>query len=124
MRLAEAENQRGVAVAHVPGGALGDICRRRLAQRVAGGERPVLCGAPGWAPALAPDAELEEAVDELNAFSVPEAGLKLKQVYRETVYINSAIDLVRQNIWIGGSLAALILLIFLMIFRTLSTSVS
>ncbi|MDX1400798.1 MAG: efflux RND transporter permease subunit, partial [Kiloniellales bacterium] len=56
---------------------------------------------------------IQAAIEELNAFSVPDAGLKLKQVYRETVYINSAIELVRQNIWVGGSLAAVILLIFL-----------
>ncbi len=54
-----------------------------------------------------------EAVDELNEFAIPSAGLTLKQVYKETVYINSAISLVRQNIWIGGTLAAVILLLFL-----------
>ena len=57
------------------------------------------------------------AVDELNAQVVPSAGLTLKQVYKETVYINSAIELVRQNIWIGGSLAAVLLLLFLRSFR-------
>ena len=60
---------------------------------------------------------VEQAVQELNAAAIPEAGLKLRQVYDETVYINSAIDLVRQNIWIGGSLAALLLLIFLRSLR-------
>ncbi|WP_419905649.1 efflux RND transporter permease subunit [Kiloniella sp.] len=54
-----------------------------------------------------------QAVEDLNARSIPSAGLKLEQVYDETVYINSAIDLVRQNIWFGGILAAIILLIFL-----------
>ncbi len=58
-----------------------------------------------------------EAVDELNAAAVPNAGLKLRQVYKETVYINAAIDLVRQNIWIGGSLAIVILLLFLRSLR-------
>ncbi|MDJ0982081.1 MAG: efflux RND transporter permease subunit, partial [Kiloniellales bacterium] len=57
------------------------------------------------------------AVDELNEQVVPGAGLTLKQVYKETVYINSAIELVRQNIWIGGSLAAVVLLLFLRSFR-------
>ena len=56
---------------------------------------------------------IEEAVAELNDFVVPDAGLTLQQVYNETVYINSAIDLVQQNIWIGGTLAAIILLLFL-----------
>ncbi len=45
------------------------------------------------------------------------AGLKMVQVYDETVYISSAVDLVRQNIWIGGSLAALVLAIFLRSIR-------
>ncbi len=58
-------------------------------------------------------AGLRAAVEELNMTTVPEAGLRLRQVYDETVYINSAIDLVKQNIWVGGALAALILLLFL-----------
>ncbi len=53
------------------------------------------------------------AVEELNEFALPQAGLKLTQVYDETVYINSSIDLVRQNIFVGGTLAALMLLLFL-----------
>jgi len=60
---------------------------------------------------------IEEAVAELNQAAVPDAGLALRQVYDETVYINSAIALVQQNIWVGGSLAALLLLLFLRSFR-------
>ena len=56
---------------------------------------------------------VREAVDELKRTVIPEMGLELKQVYDETVYIDSSIDLVQQNIWVGGALAALILLIFL-----------
>ena len=56
---------------------------------------------------------IDAAVQELNDFVVPNAGLTLKQVYDETVYITSAISLVQQNIWIGGTLAAIILLLFL-----------
>ncbi|MCP5365894.1 MAG: efflux RND transporter permease subunit [Hyphomicrobiales bacterium] len=56
---------------------------------------------------------IHAAVEELNRTILPEAGLKLKQVYDETVYINSAIDLVQQNIWVGGTLAAIVLLLFL-----------
>ena len=62
-------------------------------------------------------AGIKTALDELNAGPVPDAGLKLKQVYNETVYINSAIELVRQNIWVGGSLAAFLLLLFLRSLR-------
>ncbi len=56
---------------------------------------------------------IQAAVEELNNSILPEAGLELNQVYDETIYIDSAINLVRQNIWIGGFLAALVLLLFL-----------
>ena len=56
---------------------------------------------------------IRAAVEELNQSVMPQAGLRLRHVYDETVYINSAIDLVRQNIWVGGTLAAIILLLFL-----------
>ena len=56
---------------------------------------------------------IRDAIDELNESALPDAGLYLTQVYDETVYINSAIDLVQQNIYVGGTLAVLILLIFL-----------
>lgn len=56
---------------------------------------------------------IRQVVADLNATILPEAGLKLKQVYDETLYINSAIELVNQNIYVGGLLAAVILLIFL-----------
>ena len=70
-------------------------------------------------------AGIEEAVDELNESVMPNAGLTLRQVYDETVYINAAIDLVRQNIWIGGSLAAFTLLVFLRSLRaTLIVSIA
>ena len=56
---------------------------------------------------------IRAAVAELNQGEVPEAGLILDQVYDETVYINSAISLVKQNIYVGGTLAAIVLLLFL-----------
>jgi HAE1 family hydrophobic/amphiphilic exporter-1 len=62
-------------------------------------------------------AGIAEAVEELNDSAVPSQGLTLRQVYDETVYITSAIELVRQNIWIGGTLAAIILLLFLRSLR-------
>ena len=52
-------------------------------------------------------------VAELNKTVLMPAGLVAEQVYDETDYIHSAIDLVTQNIWVGGLLAALILLLFL-----------
>ncbi|WP_195821619.1 efflux RND transporter permease subunit [Roseobacter sp. MH60115] len=50
---------------------------------------------------------------ELDEGPVSDAGLQMRQVYDETIYINGAIDLVTQNIWIGGALAAAVLLAFL-----------
>ncbi|MEQ8586496.1 MAG: efflux RND transporter permease subunit [Thalassobaculaceae bacterium] len=53
------------------------------------------------------------AVEEINTDFLPQERLTLTQVYDETTYINSAIDLVQQNIWIGGLLAAVLLMTFL-----------
>jgi HAE1 family hydrophobic/amphiphilic exporter-1 len=56
---------------------------------------------------------IREAIQELSDGPAKNAGLTIKQAYDETVYIDSAIDLVKQNIYIGGVLAAIILLLFL-----------
>ncbi len=56
---------------------------------------------------------IRAAVAELNDYALPSENLVLEQVYDETIYINSAIDLVQQNIYIGGTLAALVLFLFL-----------
>ena len=56
---------------------------------------------------------IHAAARELNRQALPAAGLILEQVYDETVYIESAINLVKQNIYVGGTLAALVLLLFL-----------
>jgi len=56
---------------------------------------------------------IRQAVADLNRDFLPREKLKLHQVYDETTYINSAIDLVQQNIYVGGTLAALVLLLFL-----------
>ena len=47
-------------------------------------------------------AGISKAIDELNSYAVPQAGLTIEQVYDETIYINSAISLVQQNIYVGG----------------------
>jgi len=60
---------------------------------------------------------ISEAVEQMQATVVPAAGLTLTQVYDETVYIESAIALVRQNIWVGGTMAAVVLLLFLRSLR-------
>lgn len=59
---------------------------------------------------------LKAATRELNGTLLNDMGLQLEQVYDETEYIDSAIALVRQNIFLGGTLAVLVLLIFLRSF--------
>lgn len=57
--------------------------------------------------------EVKSVLLELETGPITRENLKLEQVYDETIYIEGAIDLVVQNIWIGGVLAAFVLLIFL-----------
>jgi HAE1 family hydrophobic/amphiphilic exporter-1 len=45
---------------------------------------------------------IREAIEELRAGPLAEQRLNITQVYDETIYIDGAIDLVIQNIWIGG----------------------
>ena len=73
---------------------------------------------------------LRGVIDELNSEILQSRGLNLRVVYDETDYIASAIDLVKQNIWIGGLLALTILILFLrsfaptfIIFMAIPTSV-
>ena len=56
---------------------------------------------------------LSSSVKDLNETTLNPKGLQLNIIYDETAYIRSAIDLVQQNIWIGGILALCILLLFL-----------
>ncbi|MEC4677820.1 MAG: efflux RND transporter permease subunit [Nitrospirota bacterium] len=56
---------------------------------------------------------LRAAVEELNASILKDNGLHLKQVYDETDYINSSLDLVQQNLIVGGLLAVFVLILFL-----------
>ena len=63
-------------------------------------------------------ARLAEAQRDILPRMDPVVGdqLVLRQVYDETTYINSAIGLVTQNLWVGGGIAAIVLLIFLRSF--------
>ncbi len=61
--------------------------------------------------------DIRRVANELSTGPVLLAGLKMQQVYDETDYINSSIDLVIQNIYIGGGLAILLLLLFLRSWR-------
>ncbi len=51
--------------------------------------------------------------EELNSEILHPRGLMLTQVYDETDYINSSVNLVRQNIFIGGALTMIVLMSFL-----------
>ena len=62
-------------------------------------------------------AEVREVIKGLAEGPIKQQGLLLAQVYDETVYINSSIELVRQNILYGGILAILVLMIFLRSWR-------
>ncbi|VBB68977.1 RND multidrug efflux transporter; Acriflavin resistance protein [invertebrate metagenome] len=57
---------------------------------------------------------------ELNKNVLKREGLFLELSYDESIYINAAIDMVMQNIYIGGFLASVVLLLFL---RSLSATV-
>ena len=61
---------------------------------------------------------LKEGIEELNQGVLASKGLELQQVYDETEYIDSAIELVQQNLWVGGALAIMVLLFFLRSFST------
>ena len=64
---------------------------------------------------------LREQIDILNENNLYDRGLDLRVIFEETTYISSAIDLVKQNIWIGGCLAISILILFL---RSLTLAIS
>jgi len=58
-------------------------------------------------------AGLRAATDELNRHVLNRRHLQLTQVYDETDYIYSAVDLVKNNIFIGGALTMVVLMVFL-----------
>ncbi len=61
---------------------------------------------------------LKRTVDALNRGLLRERGLQLIQVYDETEYIHSAIDLVKSSLYVGGFLAVAVLLVFLRSFTS------
>ncbi len=101
--------------------SIGDIAEVRFGYR-----KPIAHVRTNGEPALAINATrqvganvietmkgIREAVRELNEGPVAREGLIFRQLYDETVYIDSAIALVVQNIWVGGTIAIVILLLFL-----------
>ena len=61
---------------------------------------------------------LQDTLKELNEGLLKDRKLRIVQAYDETSYIYSAIDLVRKNILVGGSLAVVVLLAFLRSFAS------
>ncbi len=63
---------------------------------------------------------LRKVTADLNRDILAPQGLLLSQVYDETEYINSSVNLVQENIIVGGSLTMIVLMMFLHFgFRTL-----
>ena len=67
---------------------------------------------------LAMTERVQDVVDWLNAEKLAAQDIKLEWVYDQRRYINGAIDLIKQNILIGGMLAVIVLLIFLRSIRS------
>lgn len=61
---------------------------------------------------------LSEATRQLNAQVLAPRGLQLTQVYDETEYIHSSVGLVNQNIYEGGILTFIVLMLFLRSLRS------
>jgi HAE1 family hydrophobic/amphiphilic exporter-1 len=62
--------------------------------------------------------QVKDLTAELEATTMAPRGLKLTVVSDQTGYIEAALDLVRQNLFVGGLLAVLVLLIFLRSVRS------
>ena len=62
--------------------------------------------------------KIKKALSELNEGILQDRQLSIQQVYDETGYIYSAISLVRQNIYVGGTLAIIVLMLFLRSFAS------
>jgi HAE1 family hydrophobic/amphiphilic exporter-1 len=60
---------------------------------------------------------LQKVREQLDEDLLKRRGLQLTQVYDETEYIYSSVDLVQQNIFIGGSLTMAVLMMFLHLGR-------
>ncbi|MBP9490448.1 MAG: efflux RND transporter permease subunit [Aliarcobacter sp.] len=57
--------------------------------------------------------DVEKVVNELNETTLKKEGLNIKWIYDQRPYIVGSVDLVQQNILIGGALAVFILILFL-----------
>ena len=57
--------------------------------------------------------DVEEVVNQLNETTLKKEGLTMKWIYDQRPYIVGSVDLVQQNILVGGALAVFILILFL-----------
>ena len=57
--------------------------------------------------------DVEKVVNELNETTLKKEGLNIKWIYDQRPYIVGSVDLVQQNILVGGALAIFILILFL-----------
>jgi HAE1 family hydrophobic/amphiphilic exporter-1 len=62
---------------------------------------------------------LKKTLKHINEKLLAPKGMEIVHVYDETVYIKCAIRLVRNNIFIGGTLAVIVLLLFLGSYRSI-----
>ncbi len=84
-----------------------------LVRRFGGASIAINCERETGANVLEVMEGLRQANKELNAGVLRDRQLYLSQVYDETEYIYSAVDLVESNIYIGGALTMIVLMIFL-----------
>ncbi len=59
---------------------------------------------------------LQKAAEELNNGPLKRAGLTMEQVYDETIYIHRSIEMLRNNLSLGITLAVIVLFLFLLKF--------
>ncbi|MDD2887413.1 MAG: efflux RND transporter permease subunit [Aliarcobacter sp.] len=57
--------------------------------------------------------DVEKVVNELNETTLKKEGLNMRWIYDQRPYIVGSVDLVQQNILVGGLLAVIILILFL-----------
>jgi len=129
-KYTSAEDIKKVVVKELGGGRIfvGDVAEVRLGHKKAlrsvrqNGDPAVAVNAlqESGANTLEVMDGLRSVVRELNSGLLKENGLTLTQVYDETDYINSSLDLVQQNLVVGGILAVVVLLLFL---RSLSSTI-
>ncbi|MEM7582863.1 MAG: efflux RND transporter permease subunit [Acidobacteriota bacterium] len=100
---------------------LRDVARAQLDYRKATGDvfyfdQPIIAlnvQRESGSNAIAVMAGLTDAVERINRELLRPRGVEMFESYDETDYIVSAIDLVQQNLLLGGTLAIVILLLFL-----------